>query len=169
MTYVDKANRGHNRRVSLGADIDKRFSGFFSRIWSEPAAVSSARMFGPVIPIYVTEDKKTVVVKAGLSGLEKKDIKVNLQNDFLNIKVEKKEEIEKKNGGVCSFERRYDVFSRSMLMPSGINSSKTRAVYKNGILTVALAKTRPERQACLDSRQAGKVNTKPKPVNIKVK
>ncbi len=91
----------------------------------------------------VSETKEAVVVKAEIPGMDPKDIHVTLQENFFTINGEKKqekEEKEEKDERHHRIERSYGAFTRSVRLPVAVDASKVDAKFKNGLLTVTLAK-----------------------------
>jgi len=70
-----------------------------------------------------------------------KDINISLTGDLLTIKGEKKQEKEEKEEDYHLVERSYGAFSRSVRLPTEVESSKIEASYKNGILNITLPKS----------------------------
>ena len=79
------------------------------------------------------------ILQAELPGLDKKDIKIDIQNNFLTISAEQNEEKEIKKHDFVRRERRYGSFSRGFDI-SGIDADKITASYNNGILELGLPK-----------------------------
>lgn len=91
----------------------------------------------------VTETEKDYQIELAIPGLTRKDVKVEMENDFLTIsaeKEEKSEEKEKKNGKVTRKEYSYESFSRSFRMPENCKSDKIEAKVDNGVLKVVVPK-----------------------------
>jgi HSP20 family protein len=93
----------------------------------------------------VIEKDEEFQITAELPGLDEKDIDVNLADDVLSIRGEKKEEREEKAKNYHLSERRYGSFQRTFQLPSGIDAEKIAANFQKGVLTVTLPKT-PEAQ-----------------------
>ena len=79
-------------------------------------------------------------ITAELPGMEENDIEVNVYDDVLTIKGEKKEATEEKKDHYVS-ERHYGSFHRSFHIPDSIDANKIEASFRNGLLTVTLPKT----------------------------
>jgi HSP20 family protein len=98
--------------------------------------------FNPRIDI--SDDEKTVFVNVELPGVDKKDVKISVQeNNILTIKGEKKTEIKDEKKNFYRVERTYGSFCRTMALPVDVNAEKTKAKYENGILTIELPKLEP--------------------------
>ena len=93
----------------------------------------------PVVDII--EDEKAYVIKAELPELRKEDVHVQLEGGVLTISGERKVEREEKTRRYHRLERAYGVFSRSFELPENIDADKISASYRDGVLTVAVAKT----------------------------
>jgi HSP20 family protein len=94
--------------------------------------------FSPSVDI--REDEKEVTVKAELPGMDEKDIEVSLTDNALTIKGEKKDEKEEKGKGYWHRETSYGTFQRTIPLPEGLDMEKVDARFRNGILTVTLAR-----------------------------
>ena len=101
----------------------------------EPAATTT---WSPAVDIYETEGE--IVVKAELPGMERKDITLNLENNILTIRGERRFVKETKDDNYHRIERSYGTFSRSFSIPTTVDEEKIRADYKEGVLKVALPK-----------------------------
>ena len=80
-------------------------------------------------------------LEADLPGVKKEDIKIDIENKFLTISAERKEEKEEKDakGNFLRRERSYGSFSRSFDI-SGIKTEDITARYEDGVLTLILPK-----------------------------
>lgn len=83
------------------------------------------------------------LLEAELPGFTKEDIKIDLENGYLNIHAEHKEEKEEKEKNYVRRERKYGSFSRAFDL-TGIKSDAITAKYENGILQLELPKEKPE-------------------------
>ncbi|MBQ6381307.1 MAG: Hsp20/alpha crystallin family protein [Clostridia bacterium] len=80
-------------------------------------------------------------LEADLPGVKKENIKIDIENKFLTISAERKEEKEEKDekGNFLRRERSYGSFSRSFDV-SGIKTEDITAKYVDGVLTLNLPK-----------------------------
>lgn len=110
--------------------------------------------FGTWLPntdIHDASDK--LVVKSDLPGLSKDDIEVEVKGNTLFIRGEKKLEEESKDHGYLRSERYFGQFERVLPLSEDIDANKVDAQYKDGVLTVTVAK---------------REESKPKQVKVKV-
>lgn len=92
----------------------------------------------PNTDIHDAGDK--LVIKTDLPGLEKNDIEVTVQGKTLFIRGEKKHEDKVQDMGYLRSERYFGQFERALPLTEDIDQSKVDASYKNGVLTVTIAK-----------------------------
>jgi len=89
----------------------------------------------------IVEEKDDIVIKAELPGMKKEDVEVQLADNLLTIKGEKKQEEEKKEKGYYYCERSFGSFERSIEIPREVQTEKGRANFKDGVLEIRLPKT----------------------------
>jgi HSP20 family protein len=88
----------------------------------------------------VTETKDHLHIKADLPGIDKDHVKVSIEEGVLTIEGTKQEDKEENKGDVLRKERFYGSFYRSVSLPSGIDSTQTKARFKNGVLELTFPK-----------------------------
>lgn len=97
------------------------------------------------LAVDVSEDDKTYTITAELPGIEEKDVDVNVTDDVLTLKGEKRAEKEEKDKSHYLCERSYGAFQRSFSLPADVDINKIDAKFMKGVLTVTLPKN-PEAQ-----------------------
>lgn len=94
-----------------------------------------------VIPsVNIANADKAFEVCVALPGLEKKDVKIEIQNDCLLVSSEKQYEKEEKNKSWMRREYGYASFQRMFQLPESADQNKIHAEMKNGVLTIIVAK-----------------------------
>jgi len=108
-----------------------------SRNWKgdEPAATTT---WSPAVDIFETESE--IVVKAEVPGMERKDITLNLENNVLTLRGERRFLKEAKEENYHRIERSYGGFSRAFSIPATVDEEKIRADYQDGVLKIVLPK-----------------------------
>ena len=91
-------------------------------------------------PLDVFQDKDHVWVKTELPGMKKEDIEISLHDNTLSISGERKHEKEVKEGDGYRSERFFGRFHRSVALAVPVQTNTVKAQYKDGVLTVTLAK-----------------------------
>jgi HSP20 family protein len=95
--------------------------------------------------VNVREEDKNYILDLAIPGVDKKDLKIEINEDVLTISSEMKNESEENRDGYSRKEFSYSSFSRSFNIPENVNREKIEASYKDGILSVALPKQKEEK------------------------
>jgi HSP20 family protein len=131
----------------LRKEVDRLFDEFGDDFWRRPFRPLAAfewnwpKKFAAAPAVDVAETDKSYEVTAELPGMDEKNIQVNLTDDGITIKGEKKEETEENKKDYYVSERRYGSFERYFTLPEGVDANKVEATFKNGVLKVTLPKT----------------------------
>jgi HSP20 family protein len=124
-----------SRGVTLQDQVNRLFEDSFTRDRSGRADLAT---WAPAVDIYETENE--LVVKADLPDLQDKDIDVRVENNTLTIRGERKFEKDINEENYLRIERSYGAFTRSFSLPNTVSSENIRADYRNGVLTLHMAK-----------------------------
>ncbi len=116
-------------------EIGSIFNGTFGQA---PISLFGDGSFSPCVDI--TEDEKAIYVEAELPGINEKDLEVQLKNNILTIRGERKEENKDNIKRGYRIERQYGSFERSFTLPDEVLEDKVNAKYKKGILRITLPK-----------------------------
>lgn len=88
----------------------------------------------------VSEDEKSYHVTVELAGVKKEDVTVDVHENVLSIRGEKKSEREEKKDKSHWVERTYGSFSRSFTLPPSALADELKATFKDGVLTLEIPK-----------------------------
>jgi len=91
-------------------------------------------------PVDVFEENDEIVIKADLPGFKKDEIQVRVLENAIDIKAEKKEEIEEKAEGLYRAERRYGRLRRIIPLPLPVDPENVKAKLENGVLEIRAKK-----------------------------
>jgi len=96
---------------------------------------------GDLMPrVDVREDADKLVITAELPGLTHEDIDLELRDEALFLKGEKRSGDSYENETIRVSERRYGSFSRSVRLPEGCDFDQIQATVEKGVLTVTVPK-----------------------------
>ena len=106
----------------------------------------------PAVNIVEGENEYTIEVAA--PGLEKKDFRIDLNNDCLTIASGREDKNEENHERYTRREFQYNTFSRSFTLPETVDSEKIAAKHRDGILYVDIpkkeeAKVKPAREIAI--------------------
>jgi len=96
--------------------------------------------FNALPKIDVEEADNEVNVTADLPGLDEKEIQIELDDQFLTLRGERKEEHEKKGKNYHHIERSFGAFHRSIALPDGVDPDNVKATFKKGVLKIKIGK-----------------------------
>ncbi len=102
----------------------------------------------------IVEEKDAFELAADLPGLTKDDIKIEIHDNVLTLRGEKKLEEEKKDKNYRLAERYYGEFVRTFTLPENVNKDGIEAQFQDGVLKVGIPKIE---------------KAKPKQIEVKVK
>lgn len=88
----------------------------------------------------IVEKKDKFILDIDLPGFEKEDIKLSLNNGYLNVSAKTEREENKDEEKVLRSERFYGECSRSFYVGEDIKEDEIEAKFKNGILKIELPK-----------------------------
>ena len=112
--------------------------GRWTRLFGEPSPPLARGRFAPSVDI--GEDNDRYVVTVELPGSKKEDITVEMKDQVLTIRGEKRNEREEKKEHSHWIERSYGSFSRSFTLPSNAVGDRIKAEFREGVLTVEVPK-----------------------------
>ena len=131
----------------MNSEIDRFFNSF-----SNSVSNKVEKSINPNMEIEETDNSFNLFFE--IPGVDKKDIKIELKENFLTVSGEKKDEKVVNDENYHYTERRFGKFSRSLEINSPVVEDKISAEFKDGVLTVTLPKAE---------------EAKPKQIEVKVK
>jgi len=125
------------RFPSFREEVNKVFEDFFNK-----AGFPSLKE-GELVPaVDIHETKSGVVVTMDIPTIHPKDISVSVIEDKLIVKGERKRDKELTQEESYRFERVCGSFQRIVQLPTGVVGTKAKATYKDGVLKIAIPKSR---------------------------
>src|SRR5437879_5250108 len=93
-------------------------------------------MWSPQVEAFERDGK--LIVRADLPGLTKDDINVDITDDAIKIRGERRQEKEENKEGYYRSERSYGSFYREVPLPSGVKREEANATFRNGVLEITM-------------------------------
>lgn len=128
----------------------KKMNAGFPRLlsdWFDPYTFFDTNLMNPesklgfTMPtVNVKETEKDYLVDLAAPGLERKDFKVEVDNNVLTISVEKKEEKKEEGKDFTRQEFSFNSFRRSFELPENSKTDKIDAKYADGLLKLVIPK-----------------------------
>lgn len=123
---------------SLQERINRMFDDTIRTLYPTDGEELEKGTWAPAVDIYETND--SFVVSADLPGLNKDEIQIDLKDNTLTLKGEKKFEEKVSKDNYIRVERAYGSFVRSFTLPQNVDPEKIKAKYKEGVLKVTIPK-----------------------------
>jgi HSP20 family protein len=92
------------------------------------------------LAIDVYETPNNMVIKSAIAGVKPEDLGISITNDMLTIRGKREQTEEVKDDNYFYRECFWGGFSRSIILPTEVNTDAIDANLKNGVLTITLPK-----------------------------
>ena len=123
--------------LSVRDEMNRLFNQFFGRTGGDVESWLSGA-WAPSVDIYETDD--TLVIKAEVPGFTKEDLHIEINDNTLTLKGERRPDPAVKEEQYHRRERTYGAFQRSFLLPAMVDQGKVQAMYRDGVLELRLPK-----------------------------
>lgn len=123
----------------------RTFSPFLSNLFDDDFFPVMNNRTGSMPAVNIKENDKSFILELAVPGMDKKDLKIDINEEVLTISSESKSESEEEKDGYKRKEFSYSSFCRSFYIPENVNREKIGATYKDGILNVELPKMDEEK------------------------
>lgn len=122
-------------------DLQNRLSSLFSTRGGSLAETAAKADWAPACDI--SEDETSYAITADLPDIDKKDVKVSVDDGVLTISGERKHESEEEDNEkrFHRIERSYGKYVRSFRLPPEVDEDAVVAKFENGVLKITLPKT----------------------------
>ena len=139
------APRGFMSPFGLLQEMSNEMSRLFERFPFGMGGMEMARdVWTPQVDVLRKGDN--FIVRADLPGLTKDDIAVDVTEDHLTIRGERREEREEEREGYYWHERSEGSFYRTIPIPEGADIDRAAARFENGVLEISLPAPREEQR-----------------------
>ena len=145
MTLIPWGSRkGTDGDASLLNELRTEMNRVFDNYFREPFGTMTESLgwggqFGPSVDICETDQE--ITLSAELPGVDPQDLDITLTADRITISGEKRETVLRAEKSYHQKETRSGRFSRTIALPSTVDTQQVNAEHKNGVLTIRLAKS----------------------------
>jgi HSP20 family protein len=127
---------------SFRNEMDRMFNQFFQGGTGEEAGWGVHTW---TLPVDIYETDEALILKAELPGVSKDDISIEIQQNTLLLRGQRRPEAEVREDQYHRAERTYGAFQRSFMLPTTIDEEQVQASYKDGVLELRLPKAQAAR------------------------
>lgn len=121
-------------------DFRRNFDQAFNRLLRWPSAsqqeLAYQNEFSPAVEAFIDRDNKKFQCEVVLSGVDPKDVDIQVQGNMLTISGERTNTRETRDADFLQREISYGSFTRSLVLPEGVDKEKISAEYRNGMLEI---------------------------------
>ncbi len=118
--------------------VQNQFNRLVDQVWG-----GRQESWLPAVDVFDT--KEAVVLKAELAGMDPDDIQIEVEDNVLTIKGERRFEETVDKERYYRVERRFGTFQRDLALPQGVKPEDISAAYDDGVLTVTVPKVEEEK------------------------
>jgi HSP20 family protein len=149
----------------MRSEVERLFDRFLQSPWAEfNEPLSSSFAWAPTVDI--AENDAELTIRAELPGIDPGDVNVSISDNLLTISGEKREEKEEKGEKYYHCERRFGSFTRSIELPTSVDTGKILAEQENGVLTIHAPKLASAKPRHIEVKQsAGRKSSQRVPVS----
>ena len=133
----------HGPLGQLHEEMDQLFDNFFTGFGLSPSGpggtLSNSLTEGllkPTVDIGANDEEYAISIE--VPGVAQKDIKLEIADNTLTIRGEKKQEKEEKEKNYYRMERSYGAFQRVLSLPGDADQDSIKATFKNGVLNITM-------------------------------
>jgi len=131
--------------IGISNFFDRMFDDFRTGVDTSPLRSSGKSLVQGFRPgVNVEEDEEKILVTLEVPGMTEDNFDVSINDEYLTIRGEKKEDYEEQEGKSQVIGRSYGSFTRHLPLRAGIDHDKVDASIKNGLLTITLPKSERE-------------------------
>ncbi len=126
----------------LRREMDRLFESVFRGVGLSPfntdffTPLTSSGLLKPQVDIAAADNEYTITVE--VPGVSEKDVTIEIADNNMIIRGEKKQEKEEKDKNYYRIERSYGSFQRLLSMPEDADQDSIKAKFKNGVLTIKM-------------------------------
>ena len=127
-------------KSTLDDFVPTTFNNLIDRFLNDTISRAGGAALSFVPKADIAEHDKAYEIQIAVPGLNKEDIKIDLNENVLTISGERKLNKEQKEKNFHALETQYGAFSRSFVLPEHIDATHINAKYDNGILEIIVPK-----------------------------
>lgn len=118
---------------------------FLSNLFDNDFFMGTISNANTVPAVNIKEGEKSFTLELAVPGMNKNDLKINVENDLLTVSSETKNEVNDEREGYKRKEFSYSSFCRSFYLPENVKVEDIKASYKDGVLNVEIPKEKEDK------------------------
>lgn len=145
-TSIDPLSFLDHKDELLVSSFDGLFDQLFGEVFPDIQKAGGGKLFskGAYPKVDVIEESDRVIISAEIPGITKDQVSIEVQDDMLTIKGEKREDEQKTKPGKYLYkELKRSSFQRSFVLDKNLKKDDIVAKFENGMLEIVLKKEVP--------------------------
>lgn len=126
----------HVRQAVPSPTMKKEADPFFRDLWT--GLVSELAWTNMNMDVIETDTEYQI--HADLPGVLEEDVDINIENDILTLKAERKQKHNQSKDTEHRLERKYGPVQRSIKLPRDVDQTQVNASMEHGVLTIVIPK-----------------------------
>ncbi len=122
--------------------FDRFFNGFLD-LRDQHLEAERSLSFNPSVDL--EESETEYLLSFDLPGVDKKNVQIEINDNYLTVLGERKSESKSKKGKTTLTERSFGSFQRGFKLPVTVAAEKVSAEFKDGVLSVHVPKSESSR------------------------
>ena len=128
------------RPLSMFEEMERMLENMMPQRWMRPFRLEHAALGETLPQMDIIDRDDTIVVRAALPGVDKKDLEVSTTHQTLTVRGSTQKETKEEQGEYFRHEISRGNFLRTVTLPAVVDESKIKATFKHGLLEVSLPK-----------------------------
>lgn len=126
--------------------LSREFDAMFDRFGLErPMFEHMPSVWTPVMEMFTKEHE--LLVRVDMPGMKREDVTVEVTEDHLVLRGERKQEKEERKEGFFRTERTYGSFYRTVPLPEGVKCEGAKATMHDGVLEITMPMVKVEEKS----------------------
>lgn len=122
------------------SEMDRLFSRFYGTNGTTGRQNRQGLVGTWVMPLDVVEREDGIGLRAALPGVRPEDINIQLEDNVLTLRAERRYEQGQGDNGRHWVEQNYGVFTRQLTLPKYADTERIQASYEHGVLELVIPK-----------------------------
>lgn len=128
------------RPLSMFEEMERMLENMVPQRWMRPFRMEHALMGEALPQIDIIDRDDSIMVRAALPGVDKKDLEVSTTHQTLTLRGSTQKETKEEKGEYFRHEISRGNFLRTVTLPAVVDESRIKARFKDGLLEVTLPK-----------------------------
>lgn len=140
--FIIPWSRSGNGNTHFMDTFQKEFDQFFENFSSRAPLFDYDQPAMPMPRLNLKEDKEHYYLEVELAGVKPDDVSLNLQDNTLFLKAERKLSKKSEEKDIHRMESFYGTLQRNIRFDSKVDPEKVSAKFENGVLEIELKKSK---------------------------